>query len=200
MTRELDFDEAAKLAATSAEALAGYPGELAGMIGEMVLWLERHRLPGLSLLAGWLEHAPAFNADTAGPVIDDEGMVSFPDPFIGGMYVVDRFDQWTLPGLFEGPEHGAALMTPFLAMAAHKRAMPLEIVFFGDERFQGEAGKLTYKDGQSVFEGKPALLPGVRQIGISRPEFLASRPVPPLDAVIAVEETVLDRLSPRQAS
>ncbi|PHP68517.1 hypothetical protein CSC94_00460 [Zhengella mangrovi] len=200
MTRELDFDETAKLAASSAQALAGYPADLAGMIGEMVLWLERHRLPGLALLADWLEHAPVFDASAAGPVIDDKGMVSFPDPFVGGMFIVDRFDEWTLPGLFEGPKHGSVLMAPFLAMAAHKRSMPLEIVFFGDERFQGEAGRLVYRDGKSAFEGKPGLLPGVRQVGISRPEFLARQPRAPLDAAIAVDEAVLKRLTPAQAS
>ncbi|MCB1426073.1 MAG: hypothetical protein R3D65_18125 [Zhengella sp.] len=200
MNRELDFDEVAKLAAASAEALAGYPRELAGMVGEMTLWLERHRLPGLALLAGWLEHAPAFDADAAGPVIDEQGMVSFPDPFIGGMFVVDRFDTWTLPGLMEGPQHGAVLMTPFLAMAAHKRSMPLEIVFFGDEATQGEAGRLTYREGKSVFEGKMNVLDGVRRIGISRPEFLARQPQAPLEAVVTVDQSVLGRLTPPRAN
>lgn len=200
MDRELDFDEVAKLAASSAEALAGYPADLAGMIGEMVLWLERHRLPGLALLAGWLENAPLFNADAAGPQIDADGMVGFPDPFIGGMFIVDRFDEWTLPGLMEGPEHGAALMTPFLAMGAHKRSMPLEIVFFGDESTQGEAGRLTYRDGKSVFEGKTALLAGARRIGMSKPDFLARQPQAPLEAVVTVDEAVLARLTPRRSS
>ncbi|MCB1381736.1 MAG: hypothetical protein KDJ73_02160 [Notoacmeibacter sp.] len=200
MQKDMTFDEVAALAAAAAVRQCDYPEDLAGMVGEMVLWLERHRMPGLSLLANWLDHAGPFDAEKAAPKQEPGQPAEFPDPFIGGMYLVDIFDTLTMPAMIKCPEHGAALMTPFFAMAAHRREIPLEIVFFGGGNRQGEAGRLTYRDGKSRYEGKDALLASVETIGFSKPDFIAGEPREPLADVIKADPAVLARLSPQASA
>ena len=196
MHKDMTFDEVATLAATAAMRAGDYPEDLAGLIGEMVLWLERHRLPGLSLLATWLEKPVAFDAEKAAPRLLPDQPAEFPDPFIGGMFLVDEFDSVTLPAMIKGPESGAALMAPFFAMAAHKREIPLEVVFFGSGARQGEAGRLTYRDGKSFYEGKIDLLASAETIGLSKPDFIAGETRAPLEETIHVDQAVIARLSP----
>ena len=195
MDRQMSFDEVVTLAATAAMRDGSYPQDLAGLVGEMVLWLERHRLPGLELLASWLEAAPAFDAEAAQPKVHDNAPTEFPDPFIGGMFLVDNFEMMTLPAMIKPPESGAALMAPFFAMAAHKRDIPLEIALLGTTTRQGEAARIIYRDGKSVFEGKVSMLFAADAIGLTKPNFLAKEPVEPIAETIIVKPAVLARLA-----
>ncbi len=196
MDRQMNFDEVVTLAATAAMRSGSYPQDLAGLVGEMVLWLERHRLPGLELLANWLETAPAFDTEAAQPIIHPNAPTEFPDPFIGGMFMVDNFEMMTMPAMIKAPEGGAALMAPFFAMAAHKREIPLEIALLGTTTRQGEAARITYRDGKSAFEGKISMMFAADAIGLTKPDFLAKQPVEPIAETIMVKPAVLARLAP----
>lgn len=196
MDRQMSFDEVVTLAATAAMRIGSYPQDLAGLVGEMVLWLERHRLPGLELLAQWLEAAPAFDIDAAQPKVHDHAPTEFPDPFIGGMFLVDNFEMMTLPAMIKAPEGGVALMVPFFAMAAHRHEIPLEIALLGTTARQGEAARITYRNGKSAFEGKASMLFEADAIGLTKPDFLAKQPSEPLAETIIAKPAVIARLSP----
>lgn len=195
MTRELDFDEIVAICASAAEARGGYPADLANMVGEMTLWLERHGLPGVQALANWLDIAPSFDPEKAGPRQLESGGMEFPDPFIGGMFLVDMFDQITLPALVKAPESAALLMTPFLAMAAQQRDIPLTVAFLGSAANPNEAAQLTYRDGKSRFDGRIATALAASDIGIDKPAFMPREVEEPAVATIEVDASTVARLS-----
>lgn len=193
MSDTLTLDEIAGLCARSAMS-CGYPDELARILSEMVVWLERHRLPGMAALAERLERAEPFDMDAASPQILDNGQVSMSEPLFGGMFLNEHFDGAAPPTMVEGPETGTLILVPFLAMAAHQHSVPLEIAFLGSREHPNEGARLTYRDGKSAFDGRTELALQSRVIGFEKPAFLATELQEALSGSLEVDDAVVERL------
>ncbi|MBZ0164859.1 MAG: DUF3726 domain-containing protein [Notoacmeibacter sp.] len=151
----------------------GYPADLANAAAEMVVWLERHGLPGMEALAIRLEKVRRFDLEAAQPQIMESGKVRFPEPILAGIFLHERFDEMTFPMGIEGPDHGALLIVPFLALSAHERDIALQIAFLGSAGNPAEAARLNYRSGQSALEGLRSTLLTSKFLGVEKPERLA---------------------------
>lgn len=110
----LHFDEISRLCRQAALA-SGYPAELAEAAGEMTLWLERHRIPGMAVLAALLEGAGAFDPARRVPETLESGELRFGEPLMAGEYLLANFDRLEFPARINGPDLGTLLIVPSAA-------------------------------------------------------------------------------------
>lgn len=176
-TRTMSFDEIAAMCRNAAAA-KGYPPELAEVAGEMVVWLERHRIPGVAAMALVVQQMEAFDPEAARPETLESGEMRFPDPFTGGMFILGNFDRLKFPARINGPVHGTLLMTPFLALAAHQRGKGMRISYL-DLNGNIAGAQVSYADGKSGFAGELKAVGFSSKIGVEFPvEFEAELHAP----------------------
>ncbi|MCP1199222.1 hypothetical protein [Notoacmeibacter sp. MSK16QG-6] len=192
--RRTSFDEFSKAIEAAARARS-YPPELASLAGEMTLWCQRHRLPGLPAMVDHLEPAPRFDQQAAQPKPQKDGSVHFSDPVLGGLFIHHHYSDFQWPALIDGPKTGAVLFAAFLAMGAHERGDHLSIAFLGTDDRPAEAARLLYGEGRSLLEGDADVARLSRRIAI---EKIAPESHPPLDEPLAesvpCDIAMLDRL------
>lgn len=166
-TRSCSFDEIAQMCREAAQA-KGYPPEMAEFGAEMVVWLERHRIPGVAAMALILEQTETYDAQAAKPETLESGEMRFPEAITGGMFLLNNFDRLTFPARINGPTYGAMLLAPFFALAAHQREKGIRISFLGKD---GETigAQVSYSGGKSAFAGEPIAVGYASRIGIEFP-------------------------------
>ncbi|MEZ5812435.1 MAG: DUF3726 domain-containing protein [Rhizobiaceae bacterium] len=184
-TRSMDFDEIAAMCRNAAVA-RGYPPELAEAAGEMVVWLERHRIPGVAAMALLVQQMQAFDPEAARPETMESGELRFPDPFTGGMFILGNFDRLKFPARINGPVHGALLMTPFLALAAHQRGKGIRISYL-DPAGNIAGAQVSYADGKSGFAGEPKAVGFATRIGVEFPVELKAELRTPRDGPVEID-------------
>ncbi len=193
MQKLLSCDDIAALCRDAAIA-NGYPADLAEAAAEMVVWLERHGLPGLEAFAVRLEKVRRFDLDAAQPEILESGTVRFPEPVLAGIFLHERFDDLTFPLGIEGPDYGTLLIVPFLALAAHERGVPLQVAFLGTSGNPTEAARLNYEGGESALEGLRSTLLTSRILGVEKPEQISIALSAAEADSVSVDEDVTARL------
>lgn len=177
----LHFDEISRLCRQAALA-SGYPAELAEAAGEMTLWLERHRIPGMAVLAALLEGAGAFDPARRVPETLESGELRFGEPLMAGDYLLANFDRLEFPARINGPDLGTLLIVPYLALAAHQRGQPIRISFLGKDR-RTVGAQFSYHEGKSACAGEPVAIGFSSQLGVEFPARItvplaAPRPEP----------------------
>ncbi len=171
------FDEITQMCREAAIA-KGYPPQLAEFGGEMVVWLERHRIPGVAVMTLVLEQSEAYDAKSAQPETLESGEMRFPEPLTAGMFLLNNFDKLTFPARINGPAYGALLLAPFIALAAHQQQKGVRISFLGKD---GETvgAQVSYANGKSAFAGEPVAVGYASKIGVEFPvEFDAELNTP----------------------
>ena len=173
-TVSMSFDEISRLGHDAARA-NGYPPELAEAAGEMTVWLERHRFPGVSVLAAVLEAGGRFDPGRRVPETLESGELRFDEPIQAGFHLYENFDRIRFPARINGPRFGTLLLVPFLALAAHQRSDGIRFSFLG---LDGETAgaHIAYANGRSAFSGEPVAAGFSTRLGVEFP----LRPAEPL--------------------
>lgn len=192
-TQSCSLDEIAQMCSESAIA-KGYPSQLAEFAGEMVVWLERHRIPGVAAMALVLEQTEAYDAKAATPETLESGEMRFPEPITGGMFLLNNFDRLAFPARINGPTYGAMLLTPFFALAAHQRQKSIRISFLGKD---GETvgAQVSYADGKSAFAGEPVAVGYASKIGVEFPADFEIELQTPRDGPVDIDTNFVRALS-----
>ena len=184
-TQTCSFDEIAQMCCQSAIA-KGYPPQLAEFGGEMVVWLERHRIPGVAAMAMVLEQTEVYDAKTAQPETLESGEMRFPEPLTAGMFLLSNFDKLTFPARINGPSYGAMLLAPFIALAAHQQQKGVRISFLGKD---GETvgAQVSYAGGKSAFAGEPVAVGYASKIGVEFPVDIEAELHTPRDGPVEID-------------
>lgn len=184
-TRSCSFDEIAQLCRDAAIA-KGYPPDLAEFGSEMVVWLERHRIPGVAAMTLVLDQMEAFDAEAAQQQTLESGEMRFPESFTAGMFLLNNFDRMTFPARINGPTYGALLLVPFFALAAHQRNKGIRISFLGKD---GETigAQVSYADGKSAFAGEPVAVGYASKIGLEFPVEFEAELNQPRDGPVEID-------------
>lgn len=195
-TRTCSFDEIAQMCREAAAA-KGYPGQLAEFAGEMVVWLERHRIPGVAAMAMVLENTERYDAKAAAPETLESGEMRFPEPITAGMFLLNNFDRLTFPARINGPTYGAMLLTPFFALAAHQQQKGVRISFLGKD---GETigAQVSYAGGKSAFAGEPIAVGYASRIGVEFPVEFEAELNAPRDGPVEIDVNFCNALSNAQ--
>ncbi len=176
-TRSCSFDEIVQMCRDAATA-KGYPPQLAEFGAEMVVWLERHRIPGVAAMAVVLENMERYDPKKAAPETLESGEMRFPEPITAGMFLLENFSRMTFPARVNGPTYGAMLLVPFFALAAHQAEKGIRISFLQQD---GETigAQVSYAGGKSAFAGEPVAVGYASKIGVEFPvEFDADLNAP----------------------
>lgn len=192
--KQLTLDETALLCRAAAGE-AGFPQQLAEFAGEMVVWLERHRMPGIGAMAIALDTIGRFDAGTAGPELLESGEFRFPEAFTGGMFILGNFPKMKFPAKINGPNHGALLMVPFFALAAQQNKSAIRIAFLDED--DKPAAQVSYEDGQSRIDGDMRAVLVCRKLGIEYPVKLDCELRSPFDGPVTCPAEIADRLAPK---
>lgn len=192
-TRSCTFDEIAAMCRDAAAA-KGYPPQLAEFAGEMVVWLERHRIPGVAAMALVLEKCDAYDPKAAAPETLESGEMRFPEPITGGMFLLNNFGRLTFPARVNGPTYGAMLLVPFFALAAHQQEKGIRISFLQQD---GETvgAQVSYEGGKSAFAGEPIAVGYASKIGVEFPVEFETDLNPPRDGPVEIDAGFFRALS-----
>lgn len=192
-TRTCTFDEIASMCRNAAAA-KGYPPQLAEFAGEMVVWLERHRLPGVATIALMLENLETYDDKACAPETLESGEMRFPEPITAGVFLLQYFDKLKFPARINGPTYGALLLVPFFALAAHQQKKGVRISFLQTDG-KTIGAQIGYADGKSGFAGEPIAAGYSSRIGVEFPVEIEAGLNPPREGPVEIDANFCRALS-----